>query len=63
MIQRAHANVPDEIARAYLLERFDDFLSLEAGSSRNTREAYGRDVARFATFARGKGAQAPQGVL
>ena len=59
MIQPVH-NVPDEVARAYLLERFDDFLSLESGSSSNTREAYGRDVARFATFARVKGAKSPQ---
>ncbi|MGH7712673.1 MAG: site-specific tyrosine recombinase XerD [Gemmatimonadaceae bacterium] len=60
MIQHATPDVPDEIARAYLLERFDDFLSLEAGSSHNTREAYGRDIARFATFARVKGAKDPQ---
>ncbi|MGQ0539617.1 MAG: site-specific tyrosine recombinase XerD [Gemmatimonadaceae bacterium] len=54
--------VPDEIARAYLLERFDDFLSLEEGSSRNTRSSYGRDVARFAAYARVKGAAAPRDV-
>ncbi len=55
-------DVPDDVARAYLLERFDDFLSLEAGASGNTREAYARDVARFATFARVKGAKSPQAV-
>lgn len=60
MIKHAAPDVPDEIARAYFLERFDDFLSLEGGASNNTREAYGRDVARFATFARVKGAREPQ---
>ena len=60
MIKHAAPDVPDEIARAYFLERFDDFLSLEGGASDNTREAYGRDVARFATFARVKGAREPQ---
>ncbi|MGH7695258.1 MAG: site-specific integrase, partial [Gemmatimonadaceae bacterium] len=55
-------NGADEVARAFLLERFDDYLSLEAGASGNTREAYARDVARFATFARVKGAKSPQDV-
>jgi len=62
VIQRAGRvpDLPDDIARSYLLERFDDFLSLEGGASANTREAYSRDVARFAVFARVKGAQGPQ---
>ena len=62
MIQRA-LEIPEEVARAYLLERFDDFLALESGASANTREAYGRDIARFATFARVKGSQQPQSVV
>ena len=40
--------LPDEVARAYLLERFDDFLALEQGNAERTREAYSRDVARLA---------------
>ena len=50
---------PDEVARAFYLERFDDYLSLEQGSSDRTREAYGRDVARLAIFAVTKGVRAP----
>jgi integrase/recombinase XerD len=54
--------LPDEIARAFLLERFQDFLSLEQGASPRTNEAYGRDLARFASFALSKGARAPTDV-
>jgi integrase/recombinase XerD len=53
---------PDEIARDFLLERFHDFLALEQGSAATTSEAYGRDLARFAVFARASGANAPTGV-
>ena len=45
--------------RAFLLERFADFLALEKGSSARTQEAYARDVARFVDFALVKGAAAP----
>ena len=41
----------DQIARQFYLERFDEFLSLEQGSSARTNEAYGRDLARLATWA------------
>ncbi len=51
--------LPDDLARAFLLERFDDFLSLEQGAAERTREAYGRDVARLAVFAATKGARTP----
>ena len=54
--------VPDEVARAFLLEQFRDFLGLERGLSERTDEAYGRDVARFAVFAVVKGARAPTDV-
>ena len=50
---------PDQIARQFLLERFDEFLSLEQGSSARTNEAYGRDLARLATWAVVKRVQAP----
>jgi integrase/recombinase XerD len=46
---------PDELSRAFLLERFDEFLTLEQGSSARTNEAYGRDLARLATWASIKG--------
>ncbi len=50
---------PDEIARQFFLERFDEFLSLEKGSSARTNEAYGRDLARLATWAVVKRVQSP----
>lgn len=51
--------LPGELARAFQLERFDDFLSLEQGASERTRDAYGRDVARLAAFAVAKGLRSP----
>jgi integrase/recombinase XerD len=45
------AALPDEVVRAFLVERFDDFLSLEHGSADRTREAYRRDVLRLASYA------------
>jgi len=52
----------DDIARAFELERFQDFLHVEKGSARATKEAYALDLARFATFMRVKGATRPAGV-
>ena len=49
----------DQIARQFFLERFDEFLSLEKGSSARTNEAYGRDLARLATWAVVKRVQSP----
>ncbi len=49
----------DEIARAFLLEQVHDFLQLEQGASTRTCEAYRRDLSRFATYARSRGAAAP----
>jgi integrase/recombinase XerD len=49
----------DAIARAYYVERFDDFLALERGASVQTSSAYKLDVARFVTYAWVKGAKAP----
>ncbi len=48
-----------DLPRAFLVERFVDFLALERGASPATNEAYGRDVARFATYARIQGATGP----
>jgi len=51
--------IPDDIARAFLLERFDDFLTLEQGAARTTRDAYGRDLERFALYLRTRGTSTP----
>ena len=39
------------VGRAFLLEPFADYLSLEAGSSPNTVEGYLRDIRRLGAFA------------
>jgi integrase/recombinase XerD len=44
---------------AYAVDRFVDFLTLEQGAAALTNEAYERDVTRFATFAKVKGAHDP----
>ena len=49
----------DRSATAFLLERFADYLALEQGSSPRTREAYGRDLARFSDYASARGAAGP----
>ena len=51
--------LPDDVARAFRLERFQDHLTVEKGSSPRTNEAYLRDVARFATFCLTKGVREP----
>lgn len=52
----------DDLARAFALDQFRDYLALEAGHSRHTVESYGRDVARLAEFATGQGANQPSAV-
>jgi len=52
----------DDDARAFSLERFQDFLHVERGSARATGEAYALDLARFATFMHVKGVTRPAGV-
>jgi integrase/recombinase XerD len=49
----------DAVARAYYIERFDDFLALEQGASLQTSRAYKLDIARFVMYASIKGAKAP----
>ena len=51
--------LPDEVVRAFLVERFDDFLSLEHGSADRTREAYRRDVLRLASYALSRSVRKP----
>ena len=53
----------DELARRFLFERFDDFLALEQGSATRTREAYKRDLFRFAVFVSARGASTPEKVI
>jgi integrase/recombinase XerD len=49
----------DDLARAFYVERFDDFIALEQGASVQTSKAYKLDIARFVTYARVKGAASP----
>jgi integrase/recombinase XerD len=53
------SDVADDVARAFQLERFEDHLTVEKGASPRTNEAYLRDLARFATFCKVKGASVP----
>lgn len=50
---------PGEIERDFQLEPFRDYLSLEAGHSPNTVEAYLRDLRRLGEFAASKGVRGP----
>jgi integrase/recombinase XerD len=52
----------DAVVRAYLVERFADYLALEQGNSPRTIEGYSRDIARLAAFANSRGATGPAGV-
>lgn len=45
--------------RAFLLERFVDYLALELGLATLTVEAYERDLRRFADYAAARGAASP----
>ncbi|MBA3522659.1 MAG: site-specific tyrosine recombinase XerD [Gemmatimonadales bacterium] len=50
----------DQIDRAFWLEGFGDFLSLESGHSPNTVEAYLRDLRRLGEFALARGVRSPE---
>ena len=50
----AGAQIDDDVARAFLLEPYEDFLTVERGVAPRTREAYTRDIARVATFSRAR---------
>jgi integrase/recombinase XerD len=52
----------DRIERAYYLEQFADYLSLEAGHSRNTVESYTRDIRRMIQALAGSGVRQAEGV-
>ena len=55
MLEDAKKNV----ARAFLLERFQEYLALEDGASPRTLEAYGRDLDRLTVWCTTKGVGAP----
>ncbi len=48
------------VARAFQLERFHDYLALEAGNSGHTVASYLRDITRLAEYASSRGAKAPE---
>ncbi len=50
------------IVRAFRIDAFNDFLTLEQGSSPRTLEAYRRDIERFAVFATVRGTGTPSTV-
>lgn len=49
----------DESARAFLVERFQEFLLLEQGAAARTTEAYTRDLERLAVYCVTRGAAVP----
>jgi integrase/recombinase XerD len=51
--------IEDGVARAFLLERFQEYLALEDGASPRTLEAYGRDLERMAIWCATKQVPAP----
>jgi integrase/recombinase XerD len=53
------AQIRDAVDRAFWLEGFRDYLSLEAGHSGNTVEAYLRDLRRLGEFALARGIREP----
>jgi integrase/recombinase XerD len=55
--------LPDGVARAFLLERFHEYLELEEGDSPRTLEAYGRDLTRLAEWATMKGLPSPSALM
>jgi integrase/recombinase XerD len=55
----SNTKLDDAVARAFYVERFDDFIALEQGASVQTSKAYKLDIARFVTYARVKGAASP----
>lgn len=50
----------DSVARAFQLERFRDYLALEAGNSRHTVASYLRDITRLVQYATSRGVTSPE---
>ncbi len=57
--RKATPALPDDVARAFGLERFRDYLALEAGGSHHTTDNYLRDVRRLAGWAAARRLRAP----
>jgi integrase/recombinase XerD len=51
-----------DLDRAFFVDRFRDYLALEAGTSANTVDNYVRDIRRLATYAAGRGARGPDAI-
>ena len=49
----------EELPRAFLLERFQEYLALEDGASPRTLEAYGRDLDRMVVWCTTRGVETP----
>jgi integrase/recombinase XerD len=52
-------DVKKNVARAFMLERFQEYLALEDGASPRTLEAYGRDLERMTVWCTVKGVATP----
>ncbi len=48
--------------RAFFVDRFRDYLALEAGTSAHTVDNYARDIRRLAAYAAGRGARGPDAI-
>ena len=59
-MDRAASPASSPIARAFQLERFRDYLALEAGNSGHTVASYLRDITRLSEYATSHGAKTPE---
>jgi len=59
-MDRAASPTSSPVARAFQLERFRDYLALEAGNSGHTVASYLRDITRLSEYATSHGAKTPQ---
>jgi integrase/recombinase XerD len=53
---------PPDLERAYRVEAFQDYLSLEVGSSALTVTSYSHDLRRLVAYARSHGVETPDGI-
>src|SRR5712664_1359098 len=55
-----HPTTSSDLARAFYLERFRDYLALEAGNSRHTVSSYLRDISRLSEYGATQGTTRPE---